>query len=141
MGTYAKIENNIVVEMIQADQDFIDSGAVGDPSQWLLGSNDGSVRGRYPGIGYSYDPIIDEFIPPKPVAYPSWVWSSSDNRWIPPVAFPANAMENKELYEWNETNQSWDLKTLEEMTFELTGRLYQALQSGSPISQSEFLWK
>jgi hypothetical protein len=35
MAHYAKVENGIVTNVIVADQEFIDSGAVGDPTTWI----------------------------------------------------------------------------------------------------------
>ena len=64
MSHFAKVENGIVTQVIVAEQDFIDSGAVGDPSLWIQTSYTGSIRGCYAGIGFTYDADIDEFIPP-----------------------------------------------------------------------------
>lgn len=79
---FAEIENNIVKRVIVAEQDFIDSGAIGDPKNWIQcsyntrggvhygqdGQPDGGVqlRKNYPGIGWSFDANRDAFIPPKP---------------------------------------------------------------------------
>jgi len=35
MSHFAKVENGIVTQVIVAEQDFINSGAVGDPSTWV----------------------------------------------------------------------------------------------------------
>ena len=35
MAHFAKVENGIVSQVIVAEQDFINSGAVGDPSSWV----------------------------------------------------------------------------------------------------------
>ena len=64
MSHFAKVEDNIVTQVIVAEQDFIDSGAVGNPSLWIQTSYTGSIRGCYAGIGFTYDADIDEFIPP-----------------------------------------------------------------------------
>jgi hypothetical protein len=73
MSHFARVENNIVVEVIVAEQDFIDSGAVGDPAKWIqtsyntingvhvLGGT--PLRKNYAGIGFIYDPVADEFNP------------------------------------------------------------------------------
>ena len=77
MSHFAQIdENNIVINVIVAEQDFIDSGAVGDPASWIQTSYNtyGNVhilggtplRKNYAGIGYTYDSTRDAFIPPKP---------------------------------------------------------------------------
>ena len=81
MSHFARInENNVVVEVIVAEQDFINSGAVGDPTKWIQtsynardgvhygpdGEPDGGValRYTYAGIGYTYDPVNDVFAAP-----------------------------------------------------------------------------
>ena len=75
MSHFAKVENGIVTKVIVAEQDFIDSGAVGDPSSWLQTSyntsggqhpNGTPLRKNFAGIGYTYDRNRDAFIPPKP---------------------------------------------------------------------------
>jgi len=35
MAHFAKVENGIVTQVIVAEQEFIDSGAVGDPTTWI----------------------------------------------------------------------------------------------------------
>ena len=78
MGHFAEISgsNNIVTRVIVAEQDFIDSGAVGASSNWIQTSYNthGGVhrlggtplRKNYAGIGYSYDESRDAFIAPQP---------------------------------------------------------------------------
>lgn len=134
MSSFAKIdENNIVVDVIVANQDFIDSGAVGPAEQWVECAKDHSIRGRYPGIGHSYDPETDEFYPPKPPEFPSWVWnglSGIEGKWVPPVPFTGTHV-NQEMYEWNEDTQSWRQLTLEQVTFKTTAQLVQSLNTGT----------
>lgn len=64
MSHFARVENGIVTAVIVAEQNFIDSGAVGDPAQWFETSYTGSIRGVYAGIGFTYDPVSDQFTPP-----------------------------------------------------------------------------
>jgi hypothetical protein len=58
-------------------------------------------RKNYAGIGYTWDPIRDAFIPPKP--YPSWSLNEQTCLWNPPVAMPID--DNK--YNWDEATTSW----------------------------------
>jgi len=44
-------------------QAFI-ADVLGLPGVWLQTSYHGNFRGHYAGIGYTYDPTIDEFVPP-----------------------------------------------------------------------------
>jgi hypothetical protein len=36
---------------------------------WIKTSYNGNIRKNYAGIGYTYDPVRDAFIPPKPENY------------------------------------------------------------------------
>jgi hypothetical protein len=38
--------------------------------------------------------------------YPSWTWDTTNGGWNPPVEYP----EHRYDYEWNESEQKWDLK-------------------------------
>ena len=56
MAHFAKINNNnTVTEMIVAEQNFINSGAVGDSFLWVQTSYNGNFRKNYAGKGYTYD--------------------------------------------------------------------------------------
>jgi len=63
-----------------------------------------AFRKNYAGIGFTYDPERDAFIPPKP--YDSWVLNEETCWWQAPIPYP----ENSEgiYYQWNESAQSWD---------------------------------
>ena len=86
MSHFAKIENNIVTNVIVAEQDFINSGSVGSPSDWVETCYEGSIRKRYAGIGYSYNKELDAFITPQP--FPSWVLDTETTNWNAPVLMP-----------------------------------------------------
>ena len=104
MAHFAKInKTNIVTDVIVAEQDFINSGKVGDSFLWIQTSYNGSFRKNYAGIGFQYDKTRDAFIAPKP--YPSWILNETTCRWEAPVAYP----DDGKLYLWNEENERWDL--------------------------------
>jgi hypothetical protein len=120
MSHFAEIDdNNIVTRVIVAEQDFIDTGAVGDPSKWIQtsyntrggvhygqdGNPDGgeALRKNYAGIGYTYDAGRDAFIPPKP--FDSWTLDEETCYWNPPTPMPNDITK---IWTWNETTQSWD---------------------------------
>ena len=67
-----------------------------------------AFRKNYAGIGYTYDPVRDAFIPPKP--YPSWILDSNFH-WIPPVPVPddVSTPENPDgvVYVWDESIGGW----------------------------------
>jgi hypothetical protein len=102
MSYFAKLNNNIVTEVIVAEQDFINSGNVGDSSLWVQTSYTGSFRKNYAAIGYTYDKTRDAFIAPKP--YASWTLVESTCQWTAPTAYP----DDGEKYNWNEENERWD---------------------------------
>ena len=103
MSHFAKIDsNNIVTEVIVAEQDFINSGAVGDSFLWIQTSYNKNFRKNFAGKGFTYDKIRDAFIPPQP--YPSWTLNEDTCLWECPVARPSDGNE----YSWNEETQAWD---------------------------------
>jgi hypothetical protein len=120
MSHFAEINSdNIVQRVIVADQDFIDSGVVGDASNWIQTSyntrggfhyapnsntpNGGvALRKNYAGKGYTYDKTRDAFIAPKP--YPSWILDESTCQWNAPTAYP----DDDKRYDWNEDSTSWE---------------------------------
>jgi len=100
---FAKIDNNnIVTDVIVAEQDFINSGVVGDSFLWIQTSYNKNFRKNFAGIGYTYDKTRDAFIPPQP--YPSWTLDEDTCLWECPVAYP----DDGNMYNWNETDQQWD---------------------------------
>lgn len=60
-----------------------------------------AFRKNYAGIGYTYDPDRDAFIPPKP--YPSWILNEQTCLWDAPVAMP----QDGKRYVWDEPTTSW----------------------------------
>ena len=107
MSHFAKLDNNIVTQVIVAEQDFINSGHVGDSFLWVQTSYNGNFRKNYAGIGYTYDKGRDAFIPPKP--YPSWLLNEDTCLWDAPVAMP----DDDQRYTWNEETSNWDLIEVE----------------------------
>jgi hypothetical protein len=117
MSHFAKVENGIVSQVIVAEQDFINSGAVGDPASWVQTSyntfagehrNGGTpLRKNYAGIGMIYDSVRDAFYAPQP--FPSWVLDEATCVWNAPVPMPSDAGtgEPPKLYEWDEAITNW----------------------------------
>jgi hypothetical protein len=132
MASFAKVENNVVIkkvlneqnevveevradnivtDVIVADQEFIDSGAMGDPSLWvqtsyntvggrhLLGGT--PLRKNFAAIGYTYDRAKDAFIPPKP--FESWSLDLDTCIWGPPIPYPNDGKS----YAWDEQLKNW----------------------------------
>ena len=105
MAHFAKLNNNIVTEVIVAEQDFINSGLVGDSFLWVQTSYNKNFRKNFAGIGDTYDKTRDAFIPPKP--YPSWTLVEDTCQWTAPVAYP----DDGKTYDWDEDTTSWKEKT------------------------------
>ncbi len=104
MAHFAQIDNNnIVVQVLVVEQEVIDTGDLGNPSKWIQTSYNHNIRGRYAGVGYTYDNVKDIFIEPQP--YPSWTLDGN-NEWIPPVEQPAPDGDKLYLH-WNEDTQTW----------------------------------
>ena len=131
MGHFAEIDKNgLVIRVVVANQEYIDTGSLGDPLTWvqtsyntrggvhyLPNSNTPSgnlqFRKNYAGIGYMYDKKRDAFIPPKP--FDSWILNEDTCLWDPPVPFP----ETEEFLQWNEKTKQWEIpKKLDEQTGE-----------------------
>jgi len=102
MSHFAKIDSsNIVTEVIVAEQDFINSGAVGDSFLWVQTSYNGNFRKNYASVGDTYDKTKDAFIAPKP--YPSWTLVEATCQWTAPSAMP----DDGKIYTWNEDTTAW----------------------------------
>ena len=102
MSHFAEIDGNgLVKRVIVADQDFIDSGVVGDAVNWIQTSYNHNIRKQFAGIGFTYDKAKDKFIAPQP--YASWALDANDD-WQAPVAMPEDADKR---YIWDEDTTNW----------------------------------
>jgi hypothetical protein len=113
MAHFANIdENNIVINVIVVEQDYVDTGKLGDPSKWIQTSyntaggvhklGETPLRKNYAGVGYTYDETRDAFIPPQP--YPSWTLVEQTCHWESPVEYPPMTGQ---IYHWDESSLSW----------------------------------
>ena len=73
----------------------------GGYTNWKQTSYNANFRKNYAGIGYSYDPDFDAFIPAKP--YPSWLLNTNICRWEAPIPYP----DDGNVYVWDEDTLSW----------------------------------
>lgn len=110
MAHFAQIdENNKVIQVVVTDnnhsnndegyQELVDTFG----GTWIKTSYNNNIRGRFAGIGMTYDAVKDKFIPIKP--FPSWSWSDEAYGWVPPTPCPSDTHEAKPI--WNEESQSW----------------------------------
>jgi len=80
-------------------------------SIWVQTSYNKTFRKNFAGIGYTYDETRNAFIPPKP--FNSWVLNEDICLWESPISKPnRDGLEVNQYWDWNETNQSWDLTTI-----------------------------
>lgn len=115
MAHFAKIEDNIVTQVIVADtQEWCESNLGGEWVQTSYNTIEGKhqhggapLRKNFGGVGYSYDREKDVFIPPQP--FPSWTLNEETCLWEAPVPFP----EDGHFYTWDEEKVSWVLNNLE----------------------------
>ena len=102
MSHFAEINNDgIVQRMMVAEQDFINSGAVGDSFRWIQTSYNNNFRKNYASVGDTYDRVRDAFIAPQP--YPSWLLNEDKCQWYPPSERPNNEIKMN----WDEDTTSW----------------------------------
>ena len=103
MAHFAKLDKTgTVTQVIVAEQDFINSGAVGDSFLWVQTSYSNSFRKNYAGIGFTYDKTRDAFIPPQP--YLSWLLNEGTCQWEAPTPYPVDGKQ----YTWDEPTLAWE---------------------------------
>lgn len=120
MAHFAELDNNNIVLRVLVvgndnclDDNNNESESVGitflqnlygSDTVWKQTSYNGNMRKNYAGIGYTYDQTRDAFIASKP--FSSWVLNETTCCWEAPIAYPTDG----EMYQWNETDQQWDLR-------------------------------
>ena len=96
MSHFAKVVNGIVTQVIVAEPEFFDTFVDTSPGEWIQTSyntfagqhpNGAPLRKNFAGIGYTYDPVRDAFIPPKPGD--SWVLNEETCQWEDPDGQPS----------------------------------------------------
>ena len=116
MSHFAEIKDGIVQRVLSVEKEYVDSGRLGNPSNWIQTSYntrggihyapnssdaDGGtpLRKNYAGKGMIYDEVRDAFYYHQP--YPSWTLDEATCRWEAPIPKPDG------LYIWNEETTSW----------------------------------
>jgi hypothetical protein len=122
MAHFALVEDGIVMNVIVAEQEVIDSGVFGNPSDFIQTSYntfggvhydnetkqpDGGIalRKNYAIVGGVYDKERDAFYEQKP--YPSWILNEETCHWEAPIPYPNES--STKLYRWDEANLEWYL--------------------------------
>lgn len=110
MSHFAKVNNGIVEQVIVAEPEFFQTFVDSSPGEWIQTSYNTRggqhpegrpLRKNYAGIGYTYDPVRDAFIPPQP--YASWTLNVDTCLWDAPVAYPDDGKQ----YTWDEATTNW----------------------------------
>ena len=117
MAHFAKLDNNnVVLEVLVVDNKTLENllypqsegkGIVfladwsDGYTNWKQTSYNANFRKNYAGIGFTYDPVLDAFVPPKP--YPSWLLNTNTAQWGAPIPYPNDG----KWYRWDEETQSW----------------------------------
>lgn len=109
MAHYAFLDDdNKVTEVITGiDESQLIEGL--SPENWygnfrgkkcIRTSYNAKIRGKFAGIGDTYNEEEDIFIAPQP--WPSWTRLGCG--WIPPIPYPSD----QKFYQWNEAQLRWD---------------------------------
>ena len=115
MAHFAKLDENNIVTFVTVGRQEDDGkeaelcARTGDVYKQTSYNTHGGVhalggtplRKNYAGIGYTYDPVRDAFVPPRP--YASWVLNETTCLWDAPVAYP----DDGKRYSWDEATTSW----------------------------------
>jgi hypothetical protein len=106
MAHFARIENNLVTEVLVVHNDLEHRGAdflandLGLGGTWIQTSYNNNIRKQFASIGYTYDSIADVFVAPQP--YPSWSLDANHD-WQAPTPMPTEGR-----WIWNEETLSWN---------------------------------
>lgn len=91
--------DNVVEEVIEADQAFVDSNGV-EGKTWVETSMDGTVGGKYAGIGDTYNANIKGFVELAPHA--DWSLNEKTATWEAPIPMPKDGN-----WMWDEKSKNW----------------------------------
>ena len=113
MSHFAKVKDGKVINLIVAEQDFIDNLVETEPGRWIQTSYNThggvhydpitrepsadqtkALRYNYGGIGFNYNETDDAFYEDQP--FPSWTLNTTTYLWEAPITQPDGA------YYWDE---------------------------------------
>ena len=115
MAHFAKIENDIVVDVIVVGNEFLNNlefpesepigqeylKSLGFTGEWIQSSYNNKFRYRHAGVGGQYYRKKDVFLFNKP--FPSWKLNETTYLWEAPYPMP-----DHRSWVWNELNQKWE---------------------------------
>jgi hypothetical protein len=119
MAHFAQVDSNWVVQQVIAvdnsvllNEQRVECDWLGEQfcqqlygahTKWIQTSYNGNKYKNFAGVGYTFDPHRNAFIPLKP--YASWVLNEESCRWEAPVLYPSDG----QIYQWDEDSLSWIL--------------------------------
>ena len=74
MAHFARLQNNVVTEVIVVNNEEVPDEATGiafckslfgENTEWVQTSYNNNFRGTFAGLGMMYDPELDEFLSPQ----------------------------------------------------------------------------
>lgn len=108
MAHFAKVENGIVTNVIVVANEHETNGqeylnSIGLEGTWIQTSYNANFRGKFAGIGDTYNSKKDRFEPAKP--YPSWIFNEETYGYDAPVPHP----DPDTYHVWNEEIKNWEI--------------------------------
>lgn len=97
---FAKVEGDTVVDIIVADQAFIDNIKDSTPGKWVQTWKDGGLRYNFAQISHVYDKIADAFYRRQP--FSKWILNTDTYKWEPPIPRPEEG-----YYAWDDNAGQW----------------------------------
>lgn len=102
MAHWAEIDENNIVLRVTVGNNEDPNGDEG--YQWLIDnlggtwiktSYNGNIRKNFAGIGFTYDPVKDAFIPPQPQGEGVWILDEETCRWVDQTPSLDETQENQ----------------------------------------------
>lgn len=133
MSHFALVVDNIVQQVIVAEQDFIDEVMTPQhpEGQWIQTSYNTrlgvhydpetgepsadqtkALRKNFAGIGWEYNEELDAFIEPNQ-EFDSWVINTEQGRYEPPIPYPSDGHPDTKIYTWDESIVNWVEKSID----------------------------
>lgn len=116
MAHFAQLDdNNTVIQVIVVhNNELLDNGVeseskgitfcqslFGIDTVWKQTSYNGTFRKVLASAGFTYHPLRDAFLAPKP--YTNWVLNNETFQWEPPIPYPVNGRR----YVWDDYTNNW----------------------------------
>lgn len=97
MRYFAQIDNDNIVIAVLAQE------TTPEGTNYVETFLQGKPRKNFAGVGYTYVPSKEAFVPPKP--YASWLLNEDQCLYVAPKPHPNDG----NLYTWDENQLSWSI--------------------------------